>query len=377
MMSSAKSPMIRVLQVYKDYYPVLGGIENHVKLLAERLARRDDTSVRVLVTALGRHSQVETIEGVEVIKAARLATVASTPISLSLFGWMGQLEADVTHLHFPYPVGEMAYLMRGRSPRLVITYHSDVVRQRGLLRLYRPFLERVLARADRIIATSPHYIRSSPFLERHAAKCVVIPSCVDLERFARVDEARVAQIRARFRPPLILFVGRFRYYKGLSYLIEAMKEVSGTALLVGTGPLEGELRRQVAEAGLDERVAFLGEVPEEELPAYYQAAELFVLPAVERSEAFGLTQVEAMACGVPCVATEVGTGTSWVNLHGQTGLIVPPRDAAALAAAINQILGNEAFRQTLGEAARRRAHTEFGVDSMVERIVEVYREVLG
>lgn len=368
--------MIRVLQVYKDYYPVLGGIENHVKLLADRLSEIPDVEVRVLVTALGTRTQRLTIDGVPVVKAGRLATVASTPLSVALFAEMGRIEADVAHLHFPYPIGEMAHLLRGRGRRLVITYHSDVVRQRGLLRLYEPLLWRVLKRADRIIATSPHYIRSSRFLRPLAQKCVVIPSCVDLERFAAVDEEQVAAIRGRHGTPLLLFVGRFRYYKGLRYLIEAMGEVPATLLLAGTGPLEAELRQQVEQQGLGGKVFFLGEVPDAELPALYHAADLFILPAVERSEAFGLTQVEAMACGTPCICTEVGTGTSWVNLDGETGLVVPPRDPAALAGAINLLLGDDVLRRAMAERSLARARQEFGVASMVERIVALYRELV-
>jgi rhamnosyl/mannosyltransferase len=367
--------MIRVLHVYKDYYPVLGGIENHVKLMAEQLAPRDDIDVRVLTTNPGLRTRREVIEGVEVVKAGRIATVASTPLSFSLFREMAQWRADIIHLHFPYPLGELAYLLRGGSSRAVITYHSDVVRQQGLLRLYRPFLWRVLNRVDRVIATSANYVESSPFLSQIRQKCQIIPLGIDTKRFESVGESAIEDWHKRFPGPKILFVGRFRYYKGLRYLIEAMHQIDATLLLSGSGPLEAELRTQVMEAGLGGKVIFLGEVSDDVLPSLYHAADIFVLPAVERSEAFGLTQVEAMASGTPCICTEVGTGTSWVNVHDETGLVIPPRQSIFLTEAINRLLGDDDLRRSMGENARKRAQKEFSVDRMVKDTVSIYKSL--
>ncbi|MDH4208673.1 MAG: glycosyltransferase, partial [Anaerolineae bacterium] len=215
---------MRVLHVYKDYYPVVGGMENHIRILAQGTAARG-LEVTVLVTSPGRRTEIEELDGVKVVKAARLAAPASTPISLALVSWMRRLEADITHLHFPYPWGEMAHLACGRSPKTVITYHSDVVRQRVLLWLYGPLMRRVLAKADRIIATSPNYVHSSPYLSHLAEKCTVLPLGIDLSPFLEAYDEDVEWLRERYRPPLILFVGLLRYYKGLGYLIKAMKDV--------------------------------------------------------------------------------------------------------------------------------------------------------
>ncbi len=368
---------MKILQVYKDYYPVIGGIENHVRLLSTLLSRQEGMEITVLTTSPTLRGHVLPDHRVRVIKAGRLATVASTPISLSLFTKMRALEADIVHLHFPYPVGELAYLGSGHKGPLVITYHSDVVRQQKLLFLYKPFLWRVLQRADAIIASSPNYIRSSPFLSRFEPKCHVIPFGIDLSRFQHRDEERVERIRQLYDPPLLLFVGRFRYYKGLSYLIEAMKEIRATLLLAGSGPLEKELRQQVRTNRLEERVLFLGAVSDENLATLYQACDLFVLPSCERAEAFGITQLEAMACGVPVVSTELGTGTSFVNVDGETGLVVPPASPAALAQAINSLLTDAALRKTMGQRGRERVEAEFGAELMVERVAELYRGLMA
>jgi rhamnosyl/mannosyltransferase len=371
---------MKVLYVYKDYYPVVGGIENHIRLICRGLkAGWPEVEPTVLVTNRARNTVVEEMDGVKVIKAGRLATISSAPISLSLFAWMRRLEADITHLHFPYPIGELAYLLVGRSRKMVITYHSDIVRQKYLLQVYRPFLHRLLARADRITVSSPNYIRSSTYLQPLAHKCVVIPHGADLSRFAATAEVqrRAQELRQHYGLPLILFVGLLRYYKGLSFLIQAMPQIPGRLLVVGEGPQGQEWRELSQQLGLEEKVIFLGRVSDEGLVALYHACDVFVLPAIHRSESWGAVQVEAMACGKPVVCTELGTGTSFVNLHGQPGLVVPPRDAAALAQAIGTLLEDEPLRQQMGQRARERAEKEFSSTTMVKRLVDLYKDVLS
>jgi len=366
---------MNILHIYKDYYPVLGGIENHIKMLAEAQVQRGH-QVTVLVTHPTAQTHIEEINGVRVIKAGRLATVASAPLSISLPFLLRRERADIAHLHFPYPVGELAQLLCGRASRVVMTYHSDVVRQKGLLRIYRPLLWRVLHRADAIIATSSNYIESSPYLSALRPKCTVIPLGIDLGRFLQDDPEQVERIRRDHGSPLLLFVGRLRYYKGLQYLLAAISHIQCRLLVVGSGPMEAEWRHVAASLGVSDRVFFLGQVSDKDLPAYYHASDVFVLPASERSEAFGAVQIEAMASGLPVVCTELGTGTSFVNVHGQTGLVVPARDAAALAAAILSLLRDEQRRRQMGERGRLRAVREFSLPTMADRTARLYAKVL-
>ncbi|MGB9594503.1 MAG: glycosyltransferase [Anaerolineae bacterium] len=366
---------IRVLHVYKDYWPVLGGIENHVKLLAERQAALG-LDVTVLVTSRTRRTEEVRLNGVRLIRAARLATVASAPISPMLFAWMRRLRPDIAHLQFPYPVGEVANFLLGRAARTVISYQSDVVRQKGWLRLYRPVLWRVLQEADCLIASTPNYVETSPYLSRLRHKVEVIPLGIDPAPFLRESPA-VGQIRARYGGPMLLFVGRLRYYKGLDWLIRAMPRISATLLVVGTGPMEAAWRQLAADVGVADRVVFVGDAPDEDLPAYYQACDVFVLPASERSEAYGLVQLEAMASARPVICTELGTGTSYINRHGETGLVVPARDADALAEACNRLLADADLRREMGERGRARVLAEFTAERMVARIVALYGRLLG
>jgi len=376
------SSPLRILHIYKDYFPVLGGIENHVKVLAEAQAARGH-DVTVLVANPERRTVIETTNGVRLVKAGRWATLASTPISPALFRWAARLKADIAHLHFPHPPGEVANLLFGRTRHTVITYHSDIIRQRTLRVLYRPLLWRVLQRADRLIATSATYITSSPYLSRFREKCVVIPLGASLEHFERVEPARVEALRQRLFPsspnqPTLLFVGRLRYYKGINDLLHALSAIPAARLLiVGDGPMRAPWEQLTRELNLSERVTFAGQVDDADLPACYKLGDIFVLPANARAEAFGTVIVEAMASGLPVISTEVGSGTSWVNLHGTTGLIVPPRDPAALAQALNTLLSDPAKCADMGRAAYQRAHAEFSQTAMIERVEQVYRTVLN
>lgn len=368
---------MHVLHVYKDYPPVIGGIEHHIRALAEGQAAQGH-EVTVLVTRPDPGPVTVDVEGgVRVVRARRLATVASAPISVSLAREVARLRPDVTHLHVPYPVGEAAWLAFGRRP-MVVTYHSDIVRQRLLGKLWGPFLRRTLALADRVLATSPNYVESSPFLRRVRTKVAIVPLGVDVERFARFDDvAARAAAAARFGPqPRLVFVGRLRYYKGLHVLLRALVELPGVRLLVvGTGPLQAELAALALSLGVFDRVAWLPGVADDELASILAAGDLYVLPAVARSEAFGIALVEAMAAGLPAVTTEVGSGTSWVNQDGVTGRVVPPDDPRALAGAIRDVLADEDRRAAMGAAAEARARAEFSSARMIQRVGRIYDEV--
>ena len=367
---------MNILHVYKNYDPVVGGIENHIKWLAESQAAAGHR-VTVLVTHPALRTHEETLNGVRVLRAGRLAAPASTPLSVSLPWLLARERPDITHLHFPYPLGEVAQYLCGRDRRCVLTYHSDVVRQKMLLRLYRPLMGRVLRSVDRILVTSPNYLESSATLRLFRDKCVVAPFGIDQRRFQQPDARGVRALRARYgQGPLLLFVGVLRYYKGLNYMLEAMANIPARLLVVGDGPMGEPWREQARVLGLGDKVVFTGRVPDEELPAYYQAADLFVLPSGERSEAYGLVQVEALSAGLPIVCTELGTGTSYVNRHGESGLVVSPKDPRALAGAVNVLLEDENLRRQLARGARERA-TLFTLERMVQAVEQVYAEVCG
>lgn len=367
---------MRILHVYKDYFPVLGGIENHIKGLAECQAKADH-EVTVLTTDPFGRTTTEHHNSLRVIRAGRLGEVASTPISLDLIRQLGRLEPDIVHLHFPYPLGEVAYFLRGKCRTLVLSYHSDITRKTLLIHMYRPFIRRLLNRSDRIVVSSETYLKTSEPLQPVRSKCQVVPLGIDPNRFSSPDGKEVKRIRIRYGEKLVLFVGRMRQYKGLDYLIRAMQRIEGHLLAIGDGPMKSSWEDLTRKLNLERRVTFLSEVPDELLPDYYGAADLLVQPSSNRAEAFGLVLLEAMAARLPVVSTELQTGTSFVNQHGETGLVVPPKDPEALAQAVKELLGDENLRSSMGENGCRRVHQCFGLSQMVERMDAVYQEVLS
>lgn len=357
---------MRILHLYKDYHPVVGGIENHVKWLAEEQSRNGH-EVTVLVCDPGVRSHAQVIEGVRIIRAGRLFTMASMPVSLTYPYLLWRLEADIAHVHLPFPLGAVVNLLLRRTTATVVTYHCDIVRQRVLLRLYSPLLHRVLRSADAIITTSPSYAETSPRLAPLVDRCTVIPLGIDTSRFTQ---------RAG-RGTGLLFVGRLRYYKRLDTLLRALLYLPDVRLtVVGDGPMRSEWERLSCTLGLDDRVDFVGAVTDAELPRYYTEAALFVLPAGSRAEAFGIVLLEAMATGLPVISTELDTGTSWVNRDGETGRVVPPDDPAAMADVIREMLADETLRLRMGAAAFRRVNDEFTLPSMALRVEEIYTQCL-
>jgi rhamnosyl/mannosyltransferase len=362
---------LKILHVYKDYYPVVGGIENHIGTLARAQVSKGD-DVTVLVTNPGGLPGKTHMDGVDVIRLWRLATVASTPLSFGFVPYLSRAQPDITHLHFPYPVGEISQLIAGAGRPFVITYHSDIVRQQTLLRLYHPVLLWVLQRAASILATSNSYIESSPILRQMCSKCVVVPLSVDPALFQKAQP-----LISPGSVPSLLFVGRHRYYKGLDDLIRVMPDLNARLLVGGDGPLRPSWEALCLELGVGEKVHFLGDVSNADLPRLYASADIFVLPANARAEAFGKVLLEAMAAGLPCVTTELGTGTSFVVQDGKTGFVVPPRQPGALRDAVNKLLEDVVLRRSMGEAGRRRVVNEFTVDKMAVRVDAVYQAVLN
>jgi glycosyltransferase involved in cell wall biosynthesis len=372
------SPGVRrpkVLQVGKFYPPHMGGIETHLEALCGQLVSSCDLSVVVA----SEHPRVvdEVLCGVSVSRVATRLTLAATPLCPGMVSRIRQSKADIVHLHLPNPGAVLAYLASGHRGRLVITYHSDTVRQKVLGALFDPWLHAALRRSTAIIATSPDYLRTSATLVRHRDRCHVIPYGIALERFERCDATLVNELRRQYGERLILSVGRLVYYKGFEYLIRAMTEVRGKLLIIGAGPLEPKLRGLTSSLGLNDKVIFAGEIQNEDVVPYYHASDVFALASVARSEAFGIVQIEAMAAGVPVVNTRLDSGVPFVSLDGQTGLTVPPADPEALAAALNRLLDDPNLRRSFGEQARARARNEFSLETMISRMMALYETVIN
>ncbi len=366
---------LRVLQVGKYYPPHMGGIETHLRALSGEL--RKSVDLRVIVASDGREQVDQMQDGVSISRIPTRLTLASTPLCPGMISAIRRSTADIIHIHWPNPTAVLAYLASGHSGRLVVTYHSDTVRQKILGALFEPYLHRTLLRSSAIIATSPEYRATSPILARYLDRCHVIPYGIELEQFERCDAAAVAEVRERYGDRLVLAVGRLVYYKGFEQLIRAMQHIRGKLIIIGDGPLRGKLQDLAAAPELKGKVVFAGEIQNQHVTPYYHAAQVFALPSVARSEAFGIVQIEAMAAGLPVVNTQLDSGVPFVSLHDQTGLTVPPANPEALAGAINRLLDDVNLRQSLGRNAILRARQEFSLDVMVSRTLALYQHVAG
>lgn len=359
-----------VLHVYQDFYPKRGGIEDHILTLAQANSTKYEHVV--LTASAGRVTTREKVWGVSVVRVGSWGRYY-TPFCPSMAAWIRQLEPDLLHLHHPSPMAFVGYLQARPQAPMVVGYHNDIVRPKSLLALYRPLQGMVLRCAAAILVGTQSYLDASPFLGRFRAKCRVLPYGIQLAMFESDPkvEQRAATFRARLRHPVLLFVGRLCYYKGLADLINAMKAVDASLLIVGRGPLQVQLERQIWAAGLEGKVKLVGAVDDVELPAYYRASDLLVLPSTHTSEAFGLVMLQAQACSRPVICSDL-PGLSTVNRHGETGLLVPPRDPAALAKAIRVLLASPARCRQMGRVGRQQVEQHYSAERMVQRMEAVY-----
>jgi rhamnosyl/mannosyltransferase len=372
---SAEVRRLRVLVFGRHADAEFGGIERHVRSLTEAL--RGDVDFVNLVERRdmpdGPPWSCPVYRSRSIAMVARQRICPGMPFTARRLH--GERPLDIAHLHLPSPMSHLAAMALPQKVRIVLTWHSDIVKQRRVFELYRPFLRRLIARTDAVIAPTPAHFDSMSQLASlvPTEKRVVVPFGFDLAPYMR-PHPRTAELRARFGGNAIFAVGRHVYYKGYEYLIRAMALLPQARLVLGgSGPLTDSLIKLAQNEKVSDRVQFVGRIADEDLPAYYQACDVFCLPAVEPAEAFGIVQVEAMAAARPVLCTELGNGMNWVNPDGVTGLAVPPRDEKALAAALGRLFADADLRRRLGEAGRRRATGEFSLEALRTGTLAVYR----
>jgi rhamnosyl/mannosyltransferase len=363
---------LRILHVFKTYLPdSFAGIERVIWQIAEGCA---DIGIESEVLSLSANPKANSVHVGRhfAAKSKLLLNFASTGLSADFLGALRSKarEADVIHYHFPWPMMDVAHhLVRPDKPS-VLTYHSDIVRQKKLETLYAPIRESFLKQVDHIVATSPNYATTSPVLARFYHKTSVIPIGLDPTGLPRPSADQIEGWRERLGSRFFLFVGALRYYKGIQFLIEAAALCGFPLVIVG----HGEMHKEIVQANLP-NVTMVGAVSDEDKAALMQLCTAFIFPSHLRSEAFGVALLEAAFAGKPMISCELGTGTSYVNLDGKTGLVVPPADPAALAQAMTVLWQDEVLRATYGAAASRRAFDEFSAAGMVHAYASLYRSL--
>ena len=369
--------MIKVLHFFKTYYPdSMGGIEQVIFQIAEG-TQAHGIEPEVLYLSSRGAARNEPVANHLTHRAKLDLHVASTGFSLSAFKDFAELarKADIVHFHFPWPYMDLVHFATRLNKPTVVSYHSDIVKQKWLLKLYQPLMNRFFSSVDRIVASSPNYAAHSPVLTQFKDKVSIIPYGLDRSTYPKASAEKLAYWRQRLGERFFLFVGALRYYKGLDYLLEAARISGLPVVIMGGGFLEQQLRQQANDAGLSQ-VQFLGGLPDEDKVALLELCYAFTFPSHLRSESFGISLLEAAMYGKPLISCEMGSGTTFINLADQTGLVVPPRDAPALAQAMQRLWDDPAQAQAMGAAAQQRFEHVFTASAMANAYAELYRSLL-
>lgn len=371
---------MRILQIGKYYPPARGGMETVLRHICEGLLDRRH-SVVALAAGVERVDRHETLRGPEtghtglLIRCGSLCRLNSQPLTFSLPVWLRReikrFDPELIQLHLPNPMAALSAWLQiprgGNVPRLAVWYHADITRQRLGGRLLEPLTRSVLRRADGIAVSTASLRDQSRFLDRLRGKVAVIPFGIDHRAWAPPrEDSRKA------RGPF-LFVGRLVYYKGLDLLLDAVAGLPRAKLtIVGDGPLGRKLRQRAQRDDLRGRVRFTGELDDQELRREMAGSSALVLPSLQRSETFGLVQLEAMAAGLPVVSTQLPTGVAEVNVDGVTGRLVPPGNVTALRAVLAEILDHPETADRWAAAGRERVVESFSRSQMIADLEKWY-----
>lgn len=370
--------MLKILHFYKTYYPdTVGGIE---KIIFQLCEGGGDSNIDSTVLSLSPHGHIvnKKMGAHTVYCSPTNFEIASTPFSFQALRIFKQLaeQVDIIHYHFPYPFMDMVHFLSGIKKPTIVSYHSDIVKQKKLLKLYTPLMNRFLNSVSHIVAASPNYVATSITLKKFAHKVSVIPYGLDEKSYPIVAPKRLEFWKNKFGLRFFLFIGVFRYYKGLHILIEAAKNTSYPIVIVGSGSIESELKKQTEELGI-QNVFFLGALSDENKAALLSLCYAVVFPSHLRSEAFGITLLEGAMYGKPLISSEIGTGTTFINLDQQTGLVIPPSDPVALRAAMDRLWDDIALSEEYGRNARSRYLEHFTAQKMVSSYIDLYSYIIN
>lgn len=372
---------MKVLQLGK-FYPAIGGLERVMYDIAMGLSLEGE-HCDILCTTLAKHDRrgdIKLSNRAHVLRVSYIKKVAGTMIAPSMISRLRKIhkDYDLIHIHHPDPMACLALFLSGYKGPVVLHWHSDILKQKNLLKLYLPLQNWLLRRADVIVGTTPTYVRESPHLQSVQDKVKAIPIGID-ELTPEIEQ--IARIKKEYPGKKIIFaVGRLVGYKGFEYLIKAARQLGDEYIILisGKGELRGRLETLIREEGVADRVRLLGFVDKEELAGYYGACHLFCLSSIWKTEAFAIVQVEAMSCGKPVIATRIPeSGVSWVNADGISGKNVEPENAEALAKAIQEVCSDEQLYRQLAVGARDRYETMFRKEKMIHHWMQLYQDLLS
>ena len=368
---------MKVLHFYKTYLPdTIGGVEQVINQLVCHTMSLGVTHEVISLVPIKTEKKV-IVDGHLVHRCRTNFEIASTPFSLSAFFRFKELakEADIIHYHFPYPFADILHLVSGLNKPTVVSYHSDIIKQKYWLKLYRPLRNYFLKQVDAIVAASPNYLKSSTVLSHLKHKTSLIPYGLDKSTYPSPSSERLNFWHEKFGPRFFLFIGVLRYYKGLHILIEAARNTEYPIVIAGAGPVERELKEQATTHGV-KNIHFTGFISNEDKAALLELCYVFVFPSHLRSEAFGISLLEGAMYGKPLISCEIGTGTSYINIDQETGLVVKPGEPKALREAMDYLWNNSGQAQAMGKRAEERYRKLFTAKEMAKSYFSLYEKLL-
>lgn len=370
---------MKILQLGK-FYPIRGGVEKVMYDLMCGISSRGVDCDMMCAACEGHKGVIHVNEHGKVLTFHSWSKLAGTTIAPSMILGLKKIcdEYDIIHVHHPDPMAGLALWLSGFKGKVVLHWHSDILQQKIALKLYMPLQNWLLKRADVIIGTTPVYLKESPHLKLVQEKTTCVP--IGIEKVQEVSQEEIDKLRARYPGKKIVFsLGRLVPYKGYEYLIEAGNYIDNDTMILigGTGPLKVVLENKIKNLNLQGKVQLLGRICDEDLPIYYHACDLYCMSSIQKTEAFGIVQIEAMSCGKPLIATNIPeSGVSWVNKHGVSGVNVEPKNSKAIANAINDITSNKELYAIYTNGSRKRFADWFQIENMVDGCLKIYKRLL-
>lgn len=369
---------MKILQLGK-FYPIKGGVE---KVMYDLMIGLSAQGIECdMLCAISDKGKIKRLNPKAYLTCSHAwLKIAGTMIAPSMITTLRRIkkEYDIVHVHHPDPMACLALYLSGYKGKVILHWHSDIIRQKTLMNVYRPLQKWLIKRANLIVGTTPTYIRESEDLKTVQYKTTYLPIGVDQ---MLTDNEGAKRLKTIYNNRKIIFsLGRLVHYKGYENLVKAAQYLPDDYVIVigGAGPLLEELRNLAKQLKVRDKVLLIGFVREHEVPAYYTACELFCLPSVQKTEAFGIVQIEAMSCGKPVVATNIpGSGVAWVNEHGVSGLNVTPKQPKEIAQAILSIVEDKEKYQQFAEGAYKRYTTYFTEEKMIAAAKKIYEQVLN
>jgi len=359
------------MHVYKTFFPeTKGGGEQVIYTICKGL-RKHGVESKVICLTKDREKSTSYFQDIEVVRYPYTINLASCPVSIELlYNFRREIEwADIIYYHYPWPFADFLSLLAPKDKIQIVTYHSDIVKQKLLKVVYYPLEQWFLGKVNRIIATSPNYINLSCNLQKFREKTTIIPIGIDPKLYPAPDENECKKIQKKFGK-FILFVGQLRYYKGLHLLIKAAKDLDTNIVLIGKGKEELRLK-QIAKSEMVKNIYFLGSLENDAKVNYLKSCYALILPSHLKSEAFGISLLEGAMFAKPLISCKIGTGVEFINQHMQTGLVTKPT-SEDIRDAITKLLKDESLAKKLGNNAKLRFKKMFTAQSMIK---DIWKEI--